>query len=73
MKAPSLDIDTPLIPELIAEQITDSQGFINYASEKARQCYRFNTGFRKKLNGSASRDYLLMFMCHWYEGWKQTH
>ena len=65
----TLEDGTPLIPELIAERISQSVVFIDYASDRARRCYQNNRYFRKQMHTSNCRELLEMFMFHWYEGW----
>jgi hypothetical protein len=62
--------DTALIPEIVAERVSQDEKFIAWACAKARHIYPINNVFRKGCNSQTGNAYLYMFMEHWHEGWK---
>lgn len=62
-------IDTPLLPNLIAERVADhgDEDMVKYLTERSERHYRESKHFRKKINdpNRDMLDVLKMFMEHW--------
>lgn len=67
---------TPLIPEIIAENVSkalasiyiDQQEAEKLLCEKAERIFQNNKTFRRSLKGPKGREYLYVFMAHWLKG-----
>ena len=70
MKPPNLDNDTPLIPEILVERITQDEEMQRLICQRARWHFAHNAQFRKGCKGRRSREYLTAFMDHWQRGGK---
>ncbi len=64
----SLDNDTPLIPELVAERIQCSVLARRYVCFRARLHYKKNAQFRKTLRKDDAPDMLMAWFEHWING-----
>jgi len=65
MKTPKIDLETPLIPEVIADTVTQDKELAVLLCERARWHYAFNGSFRRKCKGASGREHLKAFMSHW--------
>lgn len=65
MKKPDLDMDTPLIPEVIADVATQDRELARLMCERARWHYANDGNFRRNCRSTRGRDYLGAFMDHW--------
>ena len=63
-----IDTETPLIPEIVADRVTQDEWMVTILSERARKCYQVNDLFRKGCRSRHGNDYLFMFMQHWFKG-----
>ena len=61
----SLDAETPLIPEMVAETITQDAEEIEYVCHRARIHYVKDLRFRRKMRCKSCREWLIAFMDHW--------
>ena len=78
-KRTSIEDDTPIIPAIIAQIVTQEviadSGLRNTAEvilvHRANTVYRTNDSFAKDIRRSANRgrDHLYMFMRHWLAAW----
>jgi hypothetical protein len=66
-----IDTETPLIPEIVADRVTQDEWMVTMLSEKARKIYQFNETFRKRCQSQHGNQYLFMFMQHWLEGYQK--
>jgi hypothetical protein len=66
-----------IIAEMIAERFTDDQEIIEKLVKRANYHYCTDASFKRKVNGSGNsgRDFLIMFMKHWYDAkfWLRQH
>lgn len=66
MKAPDLDTDLPaLVPELIAEQVTQDETVQAKLCSRARRHWKTVAGFRKSFVRKDERAVLRMWFDHW--------
>jgi hypothetical protein len=68
MKAPDLDNDTCLVPEIIVDFLECSKEEKTYLCERARFFWTKNEGFRKSFRRKDHREVLMMWFRHWLEG-----
>ena len=61
--------ETVLLPEIIAEQITQDKEEVLYLVSRAERHYKNNEQFKKSITarGNKGRDNLYMFMDHWLQ------
>lgn len=66
-KMKTISEETALMPEIIAEVITNDPNEILFLTSKAETLFLNSKSFRKsiKANGNKGRDNLYMFMDHW--------
>jgi hypothetical protein len=65
----NLDADLPaLIPEIIAEAITQDQDAARRMCARARLLWETNAGFRRSFRRKDERDVLTMWFRHWSDG-----
>ncbi len=71
----NLDDDTPLIPEIIAAEVTNETEEIAMLCERARLHYSNPAcaQFRRRMNGVKCREYLAAFMQNWLEASKRRN
>jgi hypothetical protein len=67
--------DTPLIPEIIAEQVVSEIRHLNPPAEaaaslaaRAEDHYNRDKGFTRKVRSARGREWLYSFMRHWLAG-----
>jgi hypothetical protein len=64
--------ETVLLPEIIAEGITQDKTEIEYLVNRAEMHFKNSDHFRKSITakGNKGRDNLYMFMAHWIEAYR---
>lgn len=67
MKQHNLDKDTLLVPEVIADIITQDRGQADRLCEKARRHWRESEGFRRSFRRKDERATLAMWFKHWQD------
>lgn len=65
MKTYNLDNDTPLVPEIIADSVTQDKDLSALICERLRWHYANTPSFRKKLRGAKCREFAKSFLDHW--------
>lgn len=65
--------ETALIPEIIAECITQDKNEISYLINRAEILYQNSDSFKKRITakGNKGRDSLYTFMDHWLQAYRQ--
>ena len=68
MKTPDLDSDLPaLVPEVIADTITQDPECARRLCERARRHWLTNAGFRRSFLRKDERSVLAMWFQHWLD------
>lgn len=65
MKRPNIDTDTPLVPEIIADTVTQDKQLAEMLCNRARWHYAMQASFRSGCRKASGREYLAAFMHHW--------
>ena len=64
---------TPLIPEIIAMNVTTDPAIQQALVNKAERHFATNDQFSRRLRGAKCREYLHAFMSHWLEAHLKTN
>ena len=65
MKTYSIDDDTPLIPEMVAEDVSQDASEREALCARARHHWATHEGFRASFKRQDERDKLAQWMRHW--------
>ena len=65
MKTPDLDTNLTVIPEAVADTLTQDKATSARLCERARRHWKTNAGFRKSFARKDEREVLTMWMGHW--------
>lgn len=70
MKTGNLEIDTPLLPSVIAQLLTDDPGLIRALSARAKRHYKQGGLFARRMESAKGRRWCHLYMLHWLDSYK---